>query len=84
MNDFTKEELQEIKRCIKYMINGGVTPYSVTTVRLIVKLNEMIEHYCEHDWQQGKHLFKDVYCTKCTKSFEGTKEMSLATLHNKE
>ena len=45
MNDFTKDELQEIKRCLKYMIDGGVTPYSNLTMELNKKIQGMIENY---------------------------------------
>lgn len=46
MNDFTKEELEEIKRCLKYMINGGLTPYSYLTMALKKKIQTMIDNYC--------------------------------------
>lgn len=49
MNDFTKEELQEIKRCVKYMIKGGTTPYSCFTVEINKKLQLMIDKYCKHE-----------------------------------
>jgi hypothetical protein len=49
MNDFTKEELQEIKRCVKHMISGDVTPYSCFTISVNKKLRSMIENYCDHD-----------------------------------
>lgn len=47
MNDFTKTELSEIKRCLKYMIDGGTTPYSCLTMSLHKKVRQMIEKYCE-------------------------------------
>jgi len=48
MNDFTKEELQEIKRCLSYMINGNVTPYSCVTIGVKKKIQSMIDNYkCE-------------------------------------
>ncbi len=45
MREFTKEELQEIKRCLKYMIKGGVTPYSCLTIELNKKVQSMIDNY---------------------------------------
>ena len=48
MNEFTKDELQEVKRCVKYMINGGITPYSSLTIAINKKLQSMIDNYCEH------------------------------------
>ncbi len=44
MLSFTKEELQEIKRCLNYMINGGVTPYSNLTMNLKKKTQYLIDH----------------------------------------
>src|ERR1041385_3698155 len=47
VNDFTKEELGELKRCVKYMIEGGVTPYSSLTMALNKKLQSLIDNYCD-------------------------------------
>lgn len=49
MNNFTKEELVEIKRSLKYMTKGGVTPYSNLTVNLHKKLQFLIDNYCEDE-----------------------------------
>lgn len=48
MNDFTREELNEIKRCLKYMITGGTTPYSNLTIALNKKIQIVMDDYCEH------------------------------------
>lgn len=53
MNDFTKDELQEIARCTKYMIKGGTTPFSVFTLKVHRKLLSMIDNYCEHSETVG-------------------------------
>ncbi len=45
MNDFTKEQLQEIKRCVDYMTKGGTTPYSLLTLEVKKKIQSMIENY---------------------------------------
>ena len=54
MNKFTKEELKEIKRCLKYMTKGGTTPYSLLTMRIHDKVKRMIETYdtpeCQHEF----------------------------------
>ncbi len=63
MNDFTKEELQEIKRCIKYMIDGGITPYSSLTLEINKKLKSIIEKYCEHSMIYNQHHQR--HCEKC-------------------
>lgn len=69
MNDFTRTELSELRRCLTYMIKGGITPYSCATIALNKKVRKMYEGYCDHEWRKGVHLFNDVYCTKCNKSF---------------
>lgn len=51
MNDFTKEELEEIKRCLKYMIDGGVTPYSCVTLDVKKKIQLMIDNYDKHKFK---------------------------------
>lgn len=43
MNDFTKEELTEIHRCLKYMTQGGTSPYSTFTIDLMRKARAMID-----------------------------------------
>ena len=58
MNDFTKEELKEINRCLKYMINGGTTPYSSLTMALNKKLQSLIDNY-------DVQVIKCWHCEKC-------------------
>lgn len=67
MNEFTKEELEEIKRCLKYMINGGITPYSLLTMNTKKKVQDMIDNYCDHDWgnQCCGILDAPCVCNKC-------------------
>ncbi len=62
MNDFNLEELKEIKRCLKYMIEGQLTPYSNLTIDINSKLKFMIDNYCEHD-----NSCADFYCDDCKK-----------------
>ena len=66
MNDFTKTDLREIHRCLKYMTKGGITPYSCHTIALVKKVRTMIEKYCNHkdvtmDCDGGISLV----CAKC-------------------
>ena len=70
MNDFTKDELQEIKRCLKYMINGNHTPFSCLTMELNKKLQSVIQNYCDHEkepkkqyWAADARLYNK--CIKC-------------------
>lgn len=70
MNDFTKEELEEIKRCVKYMINGGTTPHSSFTIALKKKVQSMIENHCNHDldifcMQYCHRMYTHSTCKKC-------------------
>ena len=59
MNHFTKEELQELKRCLKYMTTGGTTPYSVLTMALSLKVQLMINTYSDDGIKSLKeHLLK--------------------------
>lgn len=45
MNDFTKTDLIEIHRCLKYMIKGATTPYSCHTISLVKKVREIINDF---------------------------------------
>lgn len=47
MNDFSKTDLREIYRCLKYITKGDVTPYSCHTLSLCKKVHAMIDNYCE-------------------------------------
>ena len=29
------------------------------------RLIPLTDTYCDHSWQEGRHLFNDVFCTKC-------------------
>lgn len=49
MNDFTKDELKEMRRCVLYMIKGNTFPYSSLTIELNKKLQSLIDNYCEHE-----------------------------------
>jgi hypothetical protein len=49
VNSFTKEELQEILRCLDYMTKGGTTPYSCLTIELKKKTRYLIEHNERHE-----------------------------------
>lgn len=59
MNDFTKVELEILKRAIAYWVgeNAGKVIKN--------KIQSMIDNYCEHEWVNG------TYCIKCDKSPTG-------------
>lgn len=68
MNDLNKRELQEIYRCLQYMISGGTTPYSCLTIDIKNKINSMIQNYCEHHHTilETSHV-NQFRCKKCKK-----------------
>lgn len=61
MNEFTKEELEELKRCCNWVINCKDTHYTSVTYVLPEKIQSMIDNYCEHKWQMNNQL----RCNKC-------------------
>lgn len=66
MSFFTKKELDELKRCLKYMMKGGVTPYSNLTIELNKKIQHMINNHCEHSYELvGCGIDCYAQCTKC-------------------
>lgn len=63
MNDFTKEELHELLNRIRG-IKGAMLIDDL--VCLGMKLQYMIEDYCEHDWERYGNT-EIPYCSKCNK-----------------
>lgn len=67
MNDFTKEELQEIYTSISQHALEG---WANLSVELIQKIQSMIDSYCEHEFllsTDSEHLV--ILCNKCTKIY---------------
>lgn len=64
MNDFTKAELQELKRCLSWVINCKDTHYTDITYFLEPKLQSMIDDYCEHEWTYDSSACAQV-CRDC-------------------
>lgn len=63
--DLSKLELQEIKRCLKYMIDGGTTPYSNLTMDINKKIQRMIDDHCQHDWRETFTEREVCRCFNC-------------------
>ena len=65
MNDFTKEELEEIYDSIMCYTEP-------TNDDLLTKIQTMINNYCEHDWDNSccGCSMQSIYCTKCNKDLE--------------
>ncbi len=69
MNDFTKEELENI-------LNGNVTLYPHTHCNLVNKIQSMIDNYCEHEWENicCQCALDKIYCHKCEKDMGHLRE----------
>lgn len=70
MNDFTKEELEELKRCCNWVINCKDTHYTTITYGLPDKIQSLIDNYCEHefdmtDWVNDSSGCRWYQCKKC-------------------
>lgn len=64
MNEFTKQELEDIRDCIDYAYRSNpISPRISLTLRN--KIQSMIENYCAHDSNGGEcEIFLDT-CSKC-------------------
>jgi hypothetical protein len=70
MNDFTKEELEEIAFNL-----GEIRVWSETLESswpVLDKLQSMIDNYCEHHWQESIHDSDLYLCIKCSKRIHFT------------
>jgi hypothetical protein len=67
MNDFTKEELQQIMQAVH---GEWPIPYDLGH-----KLQSMIDNYCEHEWEVYRKgsIVLGIYCEKCSKKLKGYK-----------
>ncbi len=66
MSDFTKDELEELKRCCNWVINCKDTHYTTTTYGLPEKIQSMIDNYCEHTPSDAHYeQFRWQLCRKC-------------------
>lgn len=61
MNNLTKEELQEILRCLKYMIKGGDTPYSCVTLDVKKKIQSIIDNCATEQQKRIDTACKEVF-----------------------
>jgi hypothetical protein len=68
MNDFTKEELQEIGKIIWAYDGNRDDGYSMG---LLKKIKDIINNYCEHEWELVfSTAGRGVKCLKCEKELE--------------
>lgn len=64
MNDFTKDELQILSEYLDYPIEE-IAGYEGNRLQLSVKLQSLIDNYCEHEWNHGGA--DCIACAKCEK-----------------
>lgn len=64
MNDFTKEELEELMNGLDWIIDRG--QQAEITFMTRIKIQSMIENYCEHE-SAGTYYeqFRWKLCRKC-------------------
>ena len=60
MNDFTKEELQDILACLPFSCHKELG----FAIKLYAKIQSMIEDYCEHD-ETEQHRVTLHFCQRC-------------------
>ena len=68
MNEFTKEELYEIKKCISYFDEYRIIGFHHN---LLDKTQSMIDNYCEHEWRCWDDEHNTRECIKCDESRTG-------------
>jgi hypothetical protein len=80
MNDFSKDELEELSASLSYWINRN-QPQSEQNIPLFKKIESMIDSYCEHEAQLEyrlpthiEELFrgnedKVLLCKKCERYY---------------
>jgi hypothetical protein len=64
MNDFTKEELITIFDGLHHLPTINETYDS----DLCLKVESMIDNYCEHEWDYNQHDMP-INCRKCNKGY---------------
>jgi hypothetical protein len=73
MNDFTKEELEEISSAMSWMENeqSGLVEDNVIKLWHAIdsKLEKLIDNYCAHDGEIGKD-YPAEKCLKCNMMWE--------------
>ena len=67
MNEFTKDELKDIKSKYEFLLR--IEPYSLShenfMVKLINKIKYLIDNYCEHDERWGCATCRTFICEQC-------------------
>lgn len=66
MNDFTKEELEELIASRCYHLGDNFLLYED---ELFMKLQSMINNYCEHEKSHANYDYEVEQCDKCGAAF---------------
>lgn len=70
MNDFTKEELENLANCVgEYTSTCSKGYHDLIYPELYNKIQSMIDNYCEHDGEIGKD-YPAEKCMKCNGMWE--------------
>jgi hypothetical protein len=81
MNDFTKDELEEILGCVNSIIaiNKESKDYFGP---LAYKTEAMIDNYCEHEWKNHCPECNplNIYCIKCREYLRDNNKIDLSTV----
>ena len=80
MNDFTKEELADLKDYINYAVSHSYGPTADKVDTIYNKIQSMIDNYCEHEWKLtfessftvSGSIIKGIYCQKCAIKLKGS------------
>ena len=63
MNDFTKDELEEMLSCVNNYTSECPKGYAdLIYPELYSKIQSMIDSYCDHEWDE---YFSSIRCGKC-------------------
>ena len=65
MNDFTKEELEEIQEIARHCCKQAVETRHNLTYTVKLKAERMIDNYCEHEFIVFNKEYNHVECIKC-------------------
>jgi len=68
MNDFTKDELEELESSLIFKMDRFIPIPEKRTHDLLDKIQSLIHIYCEHEWRYviGNDGFaKNMKCRKC-------------------
>lgn len=82
MNDFTKEELKEIKDGLRLSLEQPHcdSTWAKDTRALKDKIQSMIENYCEHEWKNHCPECNplNIYCIKCREYLRENNKIDLS------